>query len=180
VGEGVTVDIGPTDFFQTNPAVGRQIWAELPEPQHAVVDLYAGVGAVAFALWARAKAKGESLRMLGVEANASAVGHARSTAERLGADARFIAGEAGSALPEGYEGATVVLNPPRKGTTEAVRIQTAALRPERIVYISCHPEPLARDLAEWQQRGWKVTSVRTYDMFPGTPHVETVAVLEAV
>ena len=178
VGEGVTVDIGPTDFFQTNPAVGRQIWAELPAPQHTVVDLYAGVGAVAFALWARAKKAGAGLKILGVEASTTAVAHARGSAERLGAEAQFVAAEAGSALPEGYQGATVVLNPPRKGTTEAVRAQTAALNPERIVYISCHPEPLARDLAEWQQRGWKLASVRTYDMFPGTPHVETVAVLQ--
>ena len=80
-------------------------------------------------------------------------------------------------IPDAFAGATVVLNPPRRGTTPAVLEQVERLAPEQIVYISCHPEPLARDLAHWALRGWRVASARAYDMFPGTPHVETVVVL---
>lgn len=173
-GEPVTVEVGPTDFFQTNPVVGRQIWADLPDPGPALVDLYCGVGAVAFALWARDR----QLRVFGVEENPGAVARARATATRLGADAVFEVGAAGAVgIPERFSGATVVLNPPRKGTSDAVRKQVDTLSPRRIVLISCHPEPLARDLAGWTSTGWTVTSVTAYEMFPGTPHVETVAVL---
>lgn len=172
------VEVGPTSFFQTNPAVGRQIWAELPEPDAAVVDLYAGVGSASFALWAQARAAGRNVGILGTETHAGAVTHARHTAARLGADARFEVAEAGDGLPDRLDGATVVLNPPRKGTGPRVREQVLARGPARVVHISCHPEPLARDLAAWASAGWRPASVRTYDMFPGTPHVETVAVLE--
>lgn len=174
VGAGVAVDVGPTDFFQTNPAVGRQIWAELPEPGPRLVDLYAGVGAIPFAMWAR----DPNVACFGVEENPGAVNRAQETARRLGADVQMVAGAAGSVpVPESFRGATVVLNPPRKGTSAEAFTQVAALDPSQIVYISCHPEPLARDLASWQERGFGVESVRVYDMFPGTPHVETVAVL---
>lgn len=177
VGHGVSVDLGFTEFFQTNPHVGRQIWEDLPEPGGTLVDLYAGVGAASFALWARARAAGATLRLYGTETHPGAVAHARNTAARLGADARFEVAEAGDALPDGLEGATVLLNPPRKGTGPQVQARVAAIHPSCIVYISCHPEPLARDLAAWLAAGWRLASVRTYDMFPGTPHVETVAVL---
>ena len=173
-GEPVVVEIGPTDFFQTNPVVGRQIWADLPDPGPLLVDLYCGVGAVAFALWARDR----QVRVFGVEENPGAIERARATAARLGAAATFAGGAAGSVpLPEGFTGATVVLNPPRKGTSEAVRQQVDALRPRAIVLISCHPEPMARDLAAWTSTGWRVDSATAYEMFPGTSHVETVAVL---
>ncbi len=174
VAADVFVDVGPTDFFQTNPVVGRQIWAELPSPGAALVDLYAGVGSVVYAAFARNKA----LRGFAVEQNPGAVGRGRATATRLGADVAFLVGAAGDvAIPASFQGATVVLNPPRGGTVAAVRTQVAALHPSQIVYISCHPAPLANDLAGWVAAGWRVETVRAYDMFPGTPHVETVAVL---
>ncbi len=172
--DGAEIAVGPTDFFQTNPDVGRQIWADLPAAGGPVVDLYAGVGTVALAMWSRERA----IRVFGVEENRPAAARAGENARALGADATFVSGVAGEvSVPPEFSGGTVVLNPPRKGTTAAVRAQVAGLEPRRIVYISCHPEPLARDLAEWVGAGFEVESARTYDMFPGTPHVETVVVL---
>jgi len=173
-GGPVTVDVGPTDFFQTNPAVARQLWADLPDPGDTLVDLYCGVGAVAFALHARTRAAA----VFGVEESPGAIERAKATAARLGGDFTFAAGAAGTVpIPDRFTGATVVLNPPRKGTGELVRAQVEALAPARIVQISCHPEPLAKDLAHWLSRGWHVETARVYEMFPGTPHVETVVVL---
>ncbi|MSP54503.1 MAG: class I SAM-dependent RNA methyltransferase [Myxococcales bacterium] len=174
VGSGVDLTVGPTDFFQTNPVVGRQIWAELPDPGARLIDLYAGVGAIPFAMWAR----DAGLACFGVEENAGAAARAGETARRLGADVRIVGGAAGSvAIPASFADATVMLNPPRKGTSAAAFEQVMELDPSQVVYISCHPEPLARDLALWQERGFRAVSVRVYDMFPGTPHVETVVVL---
>ena len=71
----------------------------------------------------------------------------------------------------------VVLDPARKGIEEEAFDPIESLRPARMFYVSCNPAALARDLAEWTRRGWTVDTLRAYDMFPQTAHLEMLAVL---
>lgn len=169
---GVVFAIGPTDFFQTNPATAARLWADLPRPDgRPLLDLYCGVGAVALQL-----GRGAST-VLGIEASPSAVARARQNAARNGIDARFEAAAIGAELPAAFAGGLVIVNPPRSGLGLGVTEQVLALRPSELVYISCDPRTLARDLARLVAGGLRVRRVTPYDMFPQTVHVETVVVL---
>jgi 23S rRNA (uracil1939-C5)-methyltransferase len=160
---GVRLRIGPTDFFQTNPSTAARIWADLPRPER-LVDLYCGIGAVSLLVG------GDTF---GVEVSPAAVARARENATLNRSAAEFVAGPvATTEVPERFVGATVVVNPPRAGLGAAVE-RVRALRPERLVYISCDPESLARDLLALNM---PIERVTPYDMFPQTPHVETVVI----
>ena len=168
-------------FVQGNLGAARRAYAEVlreadARPGERALDLYCGVGALSLAL-ARAGA-----RVTGVEESPRAVEDARSNAKRHGLDARFLAGDAGGVLAEllrdGERAELVTLNPPRRGAAPAVRSALAELAPSRIVYLSCDPETLARDLADLTGRGYRTERVQPYDFLPHTEHVEAVAVLK--
>jgi 23S rRNA (uracil1939-C5)-methyltransferase len=170
-------------FVQGNLGAARAAYAEVlraadPRPGERALDLYCGVGALALAL-ARAGAQ-----VTGVEESPRAVEDARENARRHGLDARFLAGDAGAVLADlirqGARADLVTLNPPRRGTDAAVRSAIAQLAPSRIVYLSCDPETLARDLDDLASRGYATRSVQPYDFLPHTEHVEAVAVLRPV
>ncbi|MCB9760185.1 MAG: 23S rRNA (uracil(1939)-C(5))-methyltransferase RlmD [Alphaproteobacteria bacterium] len=179
---GVEVRIGPGDFFQTNPAIGDRIARDLVDLSGArdkapVVDLYCGVGGFTLAL---AKASGWAF---GVEVNAGAIQRAREAARAQGIPAEFAAGPALDLLPDlqrRLEGTrpSVVVDPARRGLEEGVLDAICALAPARLLYVSCNPRALARDLAALVERGWTVQRVRPYDMFPNTAHLELLAVVE--
>jgi 23S rRNA (uracil1939-C5)-methyltransferase len=170
------IRVGPGEFYQTYPAMARRLWEELPLPQGKLVDLYCGVGAVSMALWGRSSQK---LEIFGVEEGEAAVQRARQNAELNGVDAHFVAQKMAEAtLPADYAESMVVVNPPRKGLEAAGVQKLIQLRPQPLVYISCNPTTLARDLRMLLAGGMRVSSIRPYDMFPQTPHLETVAVLE--
>ncbi len=182
---GVAFGVGPTDFFQTNPSTAARLWADLPRPDgRPLLDLYCGVGAVALQL-GRAGA-GAPSEVLGVEVSAAAVARARQNAARNQIAARFEAAGIGAALPgvesgafpEAFRGGLVVVNPPRSGLAPGVAEGVLALRPSELVYVSCDPRTLARDLAVLVAGGLRPRRVTPYDMFPQTVHVETVAVLD--
>jgi len=137
---------------------GRRAW-----------DLYAGIGETT-AVLARAGAQVES-----VEHDSRAVAHAEAT----GPAARRHAGEAEALLGQLGPAELVITNPPRVGMDAAVTAALAGRRFERIVYVSCDPATLARDIARLGP-AFRLTQVRAFDMFPQTAHVETVAVLEPV
>ncbi len=141
---------------QLGPVTGRRVW-----------DLYAGIGETTAAL-ARAGAQVES-----VERDSRAVAHAEAT----GPAARRHAGEAEALLGQLGAAELVITNPPRVGMDAAVTAALAGRRFERIVYVSCDPATLARDIARLGP-AFRLTQVRAFDMFPQTAHVETVAVLE--
>lgn len=163
------VELGPLDFFQTNPAVAEAVWAALPDPGEALVDLYGGVGAVGCA---RGRA------VWGLEVAPRAVERANTNLAR-----NRIAGayRAGPVRPEALDGApregTVVVNPPARGLGEEGVAAVLALAPATVAYVSCDPESLARDLARLVPAGLEVERVTPFDLFPQTPHVETLAVL---
>lgn len=166
--------VGPTDFFQTNPAVARRMWADLAPVEGPLVDLYAGIGAVAMALAVRDRPSA----VFGVEVSAAAVARARENAELNGIEATFLAGKVGEVTLPDVSGGTVVLDPPRRGLEKGALQRALELQPKRIVYVACEPEALGRDLAALLAEGWRCKSVIPYDMFPQTPHVEVVAELE--
>ena len=175
---GASFLISPTAFFQTNVDAGellvdlvrRALPAGVP-----VLDLYAGAGLFALPL----ALAGHDV--VAVEQNAAAVadGEASRALNRIPPGrCRWLAATAEHALARVEACDTVVLDPPRDGCSPAVRQRLfAERRPGLAVYVSCNPETLARDLAVAAGQGYTVESLQPVDMFPHTPHVETVAVL---
>lgn len=180
---GVDIELGLEDFFQVNREQAERLYAEAARettagkgPGLLAVDLFCGVGGIAFAL-ARTGAQ-----VLGVEVVPSAVQAARDAAARagLGDRVRFQVGDAAH-LPRIASTSridVVVVNPPRKGLSPETRAALVALAPPTIVYVSCGPASLARDLAELSGAGWRVERVAPIDLMPGTPQIETLVTLE--
>ncbi len=155
-------------------AVGEAVRSLGPNPR--VLDLYAGSGAIALGLAAG------GARVLMVESFAPAVAQAEAaarsarldlTAERADAARRV---DALAAAGETFD--AVVLNPPRRGASPAVREGLARLGPRLIAYVSCDPQTLARDLARLAELGYRAATVRPYDMIPLSAEVEAIALLE--
>jgi len=170
---GTTIVQHPRAFSQVNPAANRllvETVCTMAAPARRVLDLFCGAGNFSLPL-ARA-----GTDVIGVEASAAAVADARASAAACGlTEARF---EATSALhflrQQGLAGAElVVLDPPRTGAADAVA-QLARLRAPRIVYVSCDPATLARDVAVLPAAGYRIGRLQPLDLFPQTPHVETV------
>jgi 23S rRNA (uracil1939-C5)-methyltransferase len=185
-GGQVAIELGIGDFFQINRAQAARLYAEVaqqaaalaPEARGATmqaIDLYTGVGGIAFAL-ARTGA-----RVVGIESIPSAVAAAQATARRAGVadQVRFCAGDAADLgrLAEELQPELVVVDPPRKGLQADARTALIAAAPPAIVYVSCGPESLARDLAALVQAGWGIERVLPVDLMPGTPQIEAVVTL---
>jgi 23S rRNA (uracil1939-C5)-methyltransferase len=176
---GVPFLISPTAFFQTNLAAAEMlvdlVRRALPE-RAPVLDLYAGAGLFALPL----ALAGHDV--VAVEENAAAVADgeaSRALARIPAARCRWVGASVETALGGRVEPrATVVLDPPREGCSPLVaRRLFGERRPSLVVYVSCNPDTLARDLAAAAGHGYVVESLQPVDMFPHTPHVETVAVL---
>jgi 23S rRNA (uracil1939-C5)-methyltransferase len=142
-----------------------------------VYDLYSGIGTIALTLAPRA---GE---LWGIEIIEQAVADAIAAAKRNEVtSAHFFAGDARLALPELIERAgkpdVVVVDPPRAGLSQKVVRRMIDASPKRIVYVSCNPTTFAPNAAQLVEAGWRLVKVRPVDMFPQTPHIECVALLE--
>ena len=183
IGE-VEVLISPRSFLQVNNEAAALLYHAVLERagldgRQTVLDLYCGIGGIALTLAPHAK------RVLGVEVNPEAVSDARRNAKLNGRrNCRFEAGDVAELLTDltedGERFDLVVLNPPRKGCDREVLQQVAGLAPGRIVYVSCSPQTLARDLDILSGLGYDCREVQPVDMFPQTPHVENVALLERI
>ena len=141
-----------------------------------VVDVYCGTGTITLYMAKHAK------KAYGIEIVAPAIEDAKKNAVANGCkNAEFILGDAAVELPALLEGGVnpdvVLLDPPRAGCEERVLAAICKVKPERIVYVSCNPASLARDLAYLEQNGYKATIVQPVDMFPATSHVENVALV---
>jgi 23S rRNA (uracil1939-C5)-methyltransferase len=174
---GIPLELSARSFFQVNRAQAARLYAAVVDAARATrraraVDLFCGAGAIALLL-ARAGA-----RVRGVEIDADAVADARATAARLKLDVGFHAGDAAAGLAAAARDLggldVLVVNPPRRGLAGALAAVKAAA-PPRLIYVSCNPRTLAADLAALP--GYRVERVVPYDLMPGTPHVETLAVL---
>ena len=145
--------------------------------QERAVDLYCGTGTISLVLAKRVK------EVIGVEIIEAAVADAWENARRNGIrNAAFRCADASKAAQdlaaEGKKPDVIVVDPPRKGIDETVVEAMAEMAPEKIVYISCDPATLARDVKRLGERGYALKQVRAYDMFPRCAHVETAAVLQ--
>jgi len=191
VGEGVLVErllglefeASGRAFLQTNSDQAEALYAAALEAarltgSETILDLYCGTGTLTL-LFARA-----AREAVGVESEETAVAAARGNARRNRIDnARFVAGEARRVLREWARGERpspvrpqiVVVDPPRAGLHPRVVARIAELAPEGIVYVSCNPATLARDLKDFAARGFRLETVTPFDMFPHTPHIECVA-----
>jgi 23S rRNA (uracil1939-C5)-methyltransferase len=169
-------------FFQTNTEMAELLYGVAAEYAalagwERVYDLYCGIGTIALTLAPRA---GE---VWGIELVEPAVADAIAAAARNEiTGARFFAGDARTALPELVARVgrpdVVVVDPPRAGLSQKVVRRILECSPKKIVYVSCNPTTLAPNAAQMVQEGWRLTKVRPVDMFPQTPHIECVALLE--
>lgn len=171
-------------FFQVNPAQTVKLYEKVVEyaaltGNETVLDAYSGIGTIALFLAAQAKC------VHGIEAVESAVEDARLNAKENGIEnAQFHLGEVEEVLPRLLAGGTrpevVVVDPPRQGCRPEALAALAALAPARLVYVSCNPATLARDLGRLAGQGFKAVKAQPVDMFPQTYHVEVVCCLEKV
>jgi len=173
--------ISPASFFQVNHAQAERIYALVREwaglqPQDVALDLYCGIGGIALNL---ARDAGQ---VIGIEVVEDAVRNARDNARLNGLEnCRFLAGDTADLLEdlqgEFPPGGVITVNPPRKGVDDEVLEAIAGFAPRTLIYVSCNPESLARDLARLHELGLATVQVQPVDMFPQTPHVESVALL---
>lgn len=175
--------ISPHSFFQVNPEQTKKLYdtalsfAGLTGTE-TVWDLYCGTGTISLFLAGSAK------KVYGIEIVPEAIADARENAKDNNIDnTEFFVGAAEEVLPDYLKkhpesrADVVVLDPPRKGCDEKLINAVITLDPQRIVYVSCDPATLARDIAIFSEKGYRLKKVRGCDMFPHTSHVETVCLL---
>lgn len=170
-------EVGARGFWQVHPAAAATfldvvVDATAPREGDRAVDLYCGVGLFTRAL---ADVVGPSGAVLGVEANVEAVAHARANM----AGARHVDLVLGDVATSdlGERADVVVLDPPRAGAGRQVVDKVSSLEPRVVAYVACDPAALARDLGYFAERGYVIDSLRGFDAFPMTQHVECIAVL---
>ena len=179
---GLRFRVSPEAFFQTNTEMAERLYAlageyAALEGWERVFDLYCGIGTLALVLAARAA------EVWGVEIVEPAVADAIANAQLNEVDnASFFAGDVRLAMRELVERAgrpdVCVVDPPRSGLSQKVVRRIIEAGPRRIVYVSCNPTTLAPNAAQLVEAGYALRRVRPVDMFPQTPHIECVAVLE--
>lgn len=175
---GLMFEVTANAFLQTHSRQAEMLYAAALEEaeltgEERVLDLYCGAGTITLLAARRAR------EALGFEVVEDAVRAAERNALANGVtNARFRLGETRRLLREWAEPWTpevVIADPPRAGLHERVVDRIAGLAPRRVVYVSCHPATLARDLAGFVARGYRCERARPFDLFPHTPHVEVVA-----
>lgn len=179
---GMDFEISPLSFYQVNPAQTEKLYKKVIEyaaltGEENVFDVYCGVGTIGLFLARNAK------RVIGVESVKAAVLDANRNATINGiVNAEYVCGKAEEVLPElvgqGVQADVVILDPPRAGCDPALLAAVAEAGPRRIVYVSCDPATLARDLKILTGSGYRLTDVQPVDMFPETMSVECVTRLQ--
>ena len=178
---GLTFRLSPRSFYQVNHHQAQRLYeaaitqAEITK-NDTVLDLYCGVGTITLAM---AKAAG---KVIGVEVIPQAVEDARDNARRNGIEnAEFFCGDAGEAAlaleKHGIHADVVVVDPPRKGLNADAIEALHRFAPRRIVYVSCDPATLARDVALLKEKGYRVKNAQAADLFPRCSHVESIVCL---
>lgn len=183
---GVNLEIHPLSFYQVNPPVAERIYRRIWEladvkPLESWLDVYCGIGTIGIGI------ASQCAQVIGIEENHSSLQHAIRNAELNNASNwRGLAGRAEDVIQErkhlgdllaGRPAGVVTLNPSRRGCQPKVLEGIAAMAPRQIIYMSCSASTLFRDLAKLEQLGYETRLLENFDMFPGTPHYETLAVL---
>ena len=178
---GLRFTLSPHSFYQVNRDQAERLYETAAQyaaltGNETVLDLYCGAGTIGLSMAAHAK------RLIGVEIVEDAVENARANAARNGVtNAEFFCGDAPKAAAmlraRGEAPDVVILDPPRKGCGEELVDVVSSMSPRRVVYVSCDPATLARDLRFFTSRGYQPQEARPADLFPRTHHVETVVLL---
>ncbi len=178
---GIEYKISPHSFYQINHQQTEKLYKKALEYadiscDDTVMDIYCGIGTIS--LYAAKTAK----NVIGVEIVPEAIADAGENAKRNGiGNAEFYCADAEELVPclieKGSTPDVVILDPPRKGSDEKTLSAIMKAKPKRIVYVSCNPATLARDL-QFLSKGYGVSKVSGVDMFPNTNHVETIALLQ--
>lgn len=183
---GILLKITPASFYQVNREAAELLYQKAAElagltGKELLLDLYCGIGSIGLSMAHRAR------RLIGIEVVPDAVECAKENARLNGIkNAAFYCGDAADAgrLLENAKAAegevkpdVVILDPPRRGCAPALLEWLSALEPQRIVYISCNPETLARDVKQLIEKGYAMGTVYPFDLFCRTGHVETVCLL---
>jgi 23S rRNA (uracil1939-C5)-methyltransferase len=172
---GVAIEVGASEFLQVNRAQAAAMYARVAELAHGAttaIDLFAGLGGIGLHL-ARAGAN-----VIAVEIDREAVAQLRRAAEAAGLPLTALAGDAGDIAEDvrarlGRRPDVVVVNPPRKGLAGALALVVELAAPT-LIYVSCGPESLGRDLVELATHGYVPDVIEPFDLMPGTAQIETV------
>lgn len=178
---GLRFRISPSSFYQINPAQTERLYQKAIEfaaltGKERVIDAYCGIGTIG------SSAAGKAGEVIGVELNRDAVKDAISNAKlNQIKNIRFWNEDAGRFMmrmaAENEKADVVFMDPPRSGSTPEFIESVNQLRPKKVVYVSCDPTTLKRDLELFIKKGWKVKKIQPVDMFPYTSHVEVVTLL---
>ena len=178
---GLSFKLSVPSFYQVNRDQAEVLYSKALEyagltGQETVLELYCGTGTITLCLAAKAG------RAIGAEIVAPAIRDARENAARNGVEnVEFFCGDASDVAAklerEGLRPDVVSVDPPRKGLAPEVIESVAAMGPARVVYVSCDPATLGRDVKRFAQLGYQAVRACAVDMFPGTRHVETVVLL---
>jgi 23S rRNA (uracil1939-C5)-methyltransferase len=169
--------VSATSFFQTNTSQAEQLVHAVeeyldPQGSECLLDLYCGVGTLGLAL------AGKVSEVIGIDSNEAAIADANFNAEGMN-NVTLIEGDAGEALPSIKQPVDLaILDPPRQGASSECLAALTTLTVPRIIYVSCDPATLARDVGRLEQSGYQLVEVQPIDMFPQTYHVEAVALLQ--
>ncbi|AOM83904.1 23S rRNA (uracil(1939)-C(5))-methyltransferase RlmD [Salisediminibacterium beveridgei] len=179
--KGIEFVISARSFYQVNPDQTEVLYQQALDyadlsGSETVIDAYCGIGTISLFLAQKAR------HVYGVESVAAAIDDARRNAKANHIDnATFAVGEAESLMPwwhsQGLDPDVIVVDPPRKGCETEMLDAMAAMKPNRIVYVSCNPATLARDMKHLAEQGYHAKEVQPVDMFPQTTHVEAVTVM---
>ena len=179
---GCSFRISPKSFYQVNPVQTEILYKEAVrladlKGKERVIDAYCGIGTIGMIASKQAK------EVIGIELNKDAVRDARINArENKITNISFYENDAGvfmeSMAAQGETADVVFMDPPRAGSDEKFLSSVITLNPKKIVYISCNPETLARDLKYLVKKGYKVKEIQPVDMFGFTEHCETVCLLQ--
>ena len=178
---GLTFRLSPRSFYQVNHHQAQRLYQAAIElagitKADTVLDLYCGVGTITLSMAAAAG------KVIGVEVIPQAVADAKDNAKRNGIEnAEFFCGDAGEAAlalaKEGIRIDVAVVDPPRKGLNADAIEALAQIAPRRIVYVSCDPATLARDVALLKERGYQLQKALAADLFPRCAHIESIVCL---
>lgn len=178
---GLDFELSVPSFYQINPPQTEVLYGKAIEfsqltGEETVVDLYCGIGTISLSMAQKAK------QVYGVEVVPQAIENAKENAKRNGiTNAEFFCADAGEAATQlanqGVRPQVICVDPPRKGLAPDVIETIAKMAPDRVVYVSCDPATLARDLALFQTQGYRATKGIAVDLFSRTVHIESVLCL---
>ena len=179
---GYTFKISARSFFQVNPTQTEKLYSTAVDfadlsGEETIIDAYCGVGTIGIIASAKAKS------VIAAEQNADAAKNAaENAAQNSVKNYRVVNADAGKFMEEmaktGESADVVFTDPPRQGCSKQFLKSLLTLAPKRIVYVSCNPETLARDLYFLTKNGYKAEKIQPVDMFPYTKHIECVVLLE--